>query len=278
MRGLLPTVDGMTLLAAYHTVYNVVGVAVLLPATQWFTRVVERLLPSTQTALQRALDPSALSSPVIAIESARRVVAEVLARTGASVSAALASGANPPAESVAEAAAALEEVRTFLSELGAPPESDAERLRLTSTLHALDHASRLVELAAERGLPLRAAPGSEESGSAAVSLRSMAAAQAIGAAIVGESALSEQASPIGWRVSPEVAAALDEMERAADELRALQRSHRTASLAAVASGELTAADAFARVEAAGRLDRVAQQAWLVAAYLFGRGPHDAPVA
>ena len=77
------SVDGMTLLAAYHTAYNVVGVAVLLPATQWFTRIVERLLPSRQTALQRALDPSALASPVIAVESARRVVADVLATIAA---------------------------------------------------------------------------------------------------------------------------------------------------------------------------------------------------
>ena len=33
-------VDGLTLLAAYHTAYNVVGVAVLLPAIDWFTRLV----------------------------------------------------------------------------------------------------------------------------------------------------------------------------------------------------------------------------------------------
>lgn len=267
MKRLEASVDGMTLLAAYHTAYNVVGVAVLLPAAQWFTRVVERILPSTQTALQRALDPSALASPVVAIESARRVVADVLSRTAASVSAALSGAAAAPA---AGAAAALEEVRSFLSELREPPETDAERFRLTSTLHALDHASRLVELATDGGLPLRPA-GATEAPVAGPFLRSMAAAQAVGGSIVGESALSAQASPIGWRVSDEVAAALVGMEGAARELRALQRSHRAASLAAVAAGELTAADAFAQIEAAGRLDRVAQQAWLSAAHLLGRG-------
>lgn len=95
MRAALASVDGMTLLAAYHTAYNVVGVAVLLPATQSFTRIVERLLPSRQTALQRALDPSALASPVIAVETARRVVADVLTTTTASVSAALSGEARP---------------------------------------------------------------------------------------------------------------------------------------------------------------------------------------
>src|SRR5262249_59014557 len=65
MKVFAASVDGTTLLAAYHTAYNVVGVAVLLPATHSFTRVVERLLPSKQTSLERALDPSALPSPVI---------------------------------------------------------------------------------------------------------------------------------------------------------------------------------------------------------------------
>src|SRR5262245_11830454 len=111
MRALAGSVDGMTLLAAYHTAYNVVGVAALLPATEWFTRLVERVLPSRQTALQRALDPSALANPVIAIETARRVVADVLARTAASVSAALSAGAGSAAPGTA--AAALEEVRHF---------------------------------------------------------------------------------------------------------------------------------------------------------------------
>src|SRR5262249_28736456 len=142
------SIDGMTLLAAYHTAYNVVGVAVLLPATQWFTRVVERILPSRQTALQRALDPSALVSPVIAVETARRVVADVLMKAASSVSAALAGRSGPavPAE-------ALEAVRDFLSELKEPPEAEDEQHRMTSLLHALDHVSRLVELLPDTGGP-----------------------------------------------------------------------------------------------------------------------------
>src|SRR5262245_23283684 len=131
MKVLAASVDGMTLLAAYHTAYNVVGVAVLLPATQWFTRVVERLVPSKQTALQLALDPSALASPVIAVETARRVVADVLTATTASISAALSGGARPAAQDAVAAARTLEEVQDFLSELKEPPETEAEGLRMT---------------------------------------------------------------------------------------------------------------------------------------------------
>jgi phosphate:Na+ symporter len=265
MKAFDASVDGMTLLAAYHTAYNVVGVAVLLPATQWFTRVVERLLPSQQTALQRALDPSALVNSVIAVETARRVVADILTRTAASVSAALSDGAGPSVRDTAAAAAALEEVRDFLSDLKEPPETDAERHRMTSTLHALDHAARLMEVLADGAL------WGQPAGAVQLCTQAMRAAQAVAGSISAESALSEQAEPISWSASSDVAAALTEAEGAARELDALQRDHRATVLASVAPGKLTAADALARIEAVRRLDRIAHHAWRSAAHLLGRG-------
>lgn len=269
MRVFAASVDGMTLLAAYHTAYNLVGVAVLLPATQWFTRVVERLLPSKQTALERALDPNALASPVIAVETARRVVADVLTTTTASISATLSNGGGASAQNTPAAAAALEEVQDFLSKLKAPPETEAERLRMTSTLHALDHTSRLVETMAAGGLP--SAEGPEDLRPAELCTQTLRAAQTIGSSITSECALSAQAAPIGWKMSPEVAAALAEMEGVARELDALQRSHRAATLASVAPGKLTTAEALAQIDAVGRLDRIAHHAWRAAAHLLGRG-------
>lgn len=279
MKTLAGSIDGMTLLAAYHTAYNVVGVAVLLPATQWFTRIVERLLPSRQTALQRALDPSALVNPVVAVETARRVVADVLATTAASVTTTLAASAGRrPAQDRAAAAGALAKVRDFLSELKEPAETEAERLRLTSTLHALEHAARLVEVVAEGGGPVQTADVAHDRRAAELCAKAMRAAQAVGGSITAESALSPQAAPISWSVSSEVAAALAETEGAARELEALQRDDRAATLAAVAPGKLTAAEAFARIDANRRLDRIAHHAWRSAAHLLGRGAPDEPEA
>lgn len=268
MKSFAVSVDGMTLLAAYHTAYNVVGVAVLLPATRWFTGIVERLLPSRETALERALDPSALVNPVIAVETARRVVADVLGRTAAAVSSALSGEAGPATP--APAAAALAEVQDFLSELKEPPETEAERLRMTSTLHALDHAARLVDTLADGGF---GSPPSDPHGFRAVELcrLAMRGARTVCGSITSESALGTQAAPIAWSVSPEVAAALSEMEDATRDLHALQKDHRAVTLASVAPGELTAADAFARIDAARRLDRIAHHAWRSSAHLLGCG-------
>lgn len=268
------TVDGTTLLAAYHTAYNVVGVMVLLPATRWFTRVVERLLPSRETALERALDPNALVNPVIAVETARRVVAEILAETAAPAAARLSGTAHPPAQ--AGAAASLDAVRDFLSELKEPPETEAERQRLTDTLHALDHAARLAANLAGGGLATPMAGGDPDHRAAELCAKALEAAEAVGRSITTESALSAEAAPIGWTVSPEVADALAAAESAARELDLLQRDHRARTLAAVAPGRLTAADAFARIEAVRNLQRIAHHAWRAAAHLLGRGGPEIP--
>lgn len=271
MKHLSASIDGTTLLAAYHTAYNVVGVAVLLPATQWFTRVVERLMPSAETALERALDPNALAHPIVAVEAARRVVADVFTIAVTLVSASLAGRAGDAVQKAVTAAAALEEVRDFLSELQEPPETEAERMRMTSTLHALDHTARIVALL-RSGLPKAGAPS--DGRAAALCDRAMHASRIVGASITAESALSERAEPIGWTVSAEVDAALKEVEHAAKELDAVQHEHRAATLAAVAPGKLTAADALASIDAVRTFDRIAYHAWRASAHLFGRGARD----
>ena len=265
------SVDGTTLLAAYHTAYNVIGVAVLLPAANWFTQFVERLLPSKESAIERVLDPAALVNPVVAVEAARRVVAEALNAIAISVAGALSGGPLRAEPGIATAAAALTRVQDFLSELKEPPETEAERRRLTSTLHALDHASRLAEIFGNDALPGPTAAGAGELRASEICKEAMRGVQTIGDSIGRESALSARAEPIGWSVSAEVGAALAKVENAAEALAAMQRDQRAAILSSVAPGGVTAADALARIDAVRRLDRIAHHAWRAAAHLVGRG-------
>jgi len=83
------------------TAYNVVGVAVLLPVIDSFTRVVERILPERRSVLTRSLDPAALVTPLAAEEAVRRTVARSLGMICGSIGEALASRRD--AASVAEA-------------------------------------------------------------------------------------------------------------------------------------------------------------------------------
>jgi len=281
MRRLASSVDGTTLLAAYHTVFNVVGVAVLLPATQWFTRVVERIMPSKQTAVERALDRSVLANPVVAVEAARRAVADVLKTASASVAAALSGRVDQQGvPGSATAAATLAEVKEFLSELHGPIETETEvdHLHLTNTLHALDHATRMVEnMAAGRFIAAASTPdggATLDLQATALCVRAMRGAEEVGASITAQTALSGHTDPIGWTVSVEVASELAELEAATGELDAIEQDHRGATLAAVAPGGMTAAEALTRIDNVRRLARLAHHAWRAAAHLVGRGMRD----
>src|SRR5499433_2774724 len=116
------TVDGATLLAGYHTAYNVVGVAVLLPLVDRFTRLVERILPERGSPLTRCLDPAALVTPLAAEEAVRRTVARSLGAMCGSIGAALMAtkhGTSIPAGrdavSVTEAGDALRQAQEFMA-------------------------------------------------------------------------------------------------------------------------------------------------------------------
>ena len=66
------TIDSTGLLAAYHTAYNVIGVAVLLPLMGPFTRLIERFVPERGSPFTKYLDPASLRSPMVAVEAVRR--------------------------------------------------------------------------------------------------------------------------------------------------------------------------------------------------------------
>jgi phosphate:Na+ symporter len=59
------------------------------------------------------------------------------------------------------------------------------------------------------------------------------------------------------------------LQHCANTLDELQRSHRSATLGAVANGALTAGEAIIRVDTVRRLDALAHHAWRSAAQLVG---------
>ena len=160
--------------------------------------------------------------------------------------------------------------------MNGPPESEDEQRRLTSTLHALDHASRLAESAAEALEFDKAGRGSEDERAMQLCAQAMrSAASAAGqVAVLPDS--RDRISFADAQRDPDSAAAaavheaLVRLEQYAKALDELQQSHRTATLGAVASGALTAGEAIVRVDAVRRLDALTHHAWRSAAHLLNR--------
>ena len=271
-------IDGVTLLAAYHTAYNVVGVLVLMPVIGWFTRFVERLLPDRTSPLTRCLDPAALATPVAAVEAVRRTVARAIELVCESTGAALApaiGGPSRPAKSagpVTEIADALGKAQDFISEVSGPPETEDEQRRRASTFHALDHATRLAEMACEQPDIAPATKGGPEDARAAqLCAEAMKNAASVVREVAEESALSEHAAPIRFEETPDALSALTKLEQCAKTLGELRSAHRSATLSAAATGALTADKAIVRVDKVRWLEALAHHAWRSAAHLVGRG-------
>jgi phosphate:Na+ symporter len=274
---LAQTVDPTALLAAYHTAYNVIGVAVLLPLMGPFTRLIERFVPERGSPFTKYLDPASLRSPMVAVAAVRRTIERALetlcVATASGLDRAVQGGTvRPVLDDVkrAQASDAMREASAFLSKSDPPPSEEGHEW-FTSTVHALDHASRLAEAVDAIAKTGVATEGAEEARAAALcagSMRDAAAAAANLAVAAGpaHAADDELAAKIAGAAAPagDGSAAL---ERAATALADLKAAHRSATLDMVASGKLTAAQAMARVDAVALMSRLAHHAWRAVAHL-----------
>src|SRR5215470_10448844 len=255
------TVDPVTLVAAYHTAYNVMGVAILLPLIGPFTRVIERIVPDRGSPFTRYLDPAALAaSPIVAVEAARRTVAKVLE--------ALCLSATAPGNGavVRQASQALHQVQAFLSKVTEPMPSDDEHQWFIGTVHALDHTIRLAGAIEESTKVDASLAGPDEQ--CAVKLYTDAMRSAVAGSALLEH-LTVQHTAVAAEAGAKPVEGIEHLARCSRELATLRPHHRRATLDSVASGRLTASEAFANVDAVRLLDQQAHHAWRAAAYLAG---------
>jgi phosphate:Na+ symporter len=272
------TIDATALLAAYHTAYNVIGVAVLLPLMGPFTRAIERFVPERGSPFTKYLDPASLRSPMVAVEAVRRTIERALetlcGATASGLESAVKGSMVRPAIDEAtrlQASHGVRQASDFLSKSDPPP-SEEGHAWFTSTVHALDHASRLAETVDAMAKTGVATDGPEELGAAALCAGSMrdaagAAANLAVAAGPGHAADDRSAKPAsGARAGP-VDDVAQSLERAAKALADLRAAHRSATLEMVASGKLTTAQALARVDAVALMSRLTHHAWRAVAHL-----------
>lgn len=257
-------VDAATLLAGYHTAYNVLGVSMLLPLIQPFSRRVERIVPDRGSAFTRHLDRSVLNVPAVAVEAARRTVSSVLESVCDRVARSVRERGTPAEarETLDAATDALDRSRTFLSRIVEPPTTTTEQRRLAGTLHALDHAARLVEAVGEDGsdVPVADAPEAKD---LAISVMNRAVE------LCRRVQAPQEDADVPAGVSLE--SALQQLATDSAALAELRRAHRQATLDASAAGQIDAEQAINRVEAVRRIDRLAYHAWRATSHLVDRG-------
>jgi phosphate:Na+ symporter len=134
--------DEAVSLAAFHTAFNVLGVALFMPFVRPYAAWVERLVPERRPLLVRHLDRSVAQVGAVAVEAARRAARDI----GAALCDVARRRLRTPTASIERALSdvndSLAEVRRFLGQLATSGEAETYA-RHVSVLHAVDHLERL---------------------------------------------------------------------------------------------------------------------------------------
>lgn len=140
--GLAP---GALVLAAFHTLFIAVGVVLVLPFSERFARLVERLIPERGDPMTQHLDSSLLAIPVVALEASLRALDQIAQRLFDTYAEMLA-GTRPEnlQQTLSQSREALDRCFDFVSRIP-PPGSDVFVAQRIAQLHAIDHLLRFRE-------------------------------------------------------------------------------------------------------------------------------------
>lgn len=146
---LLPGVidsDPELALVGFHTLFNGLGVVVILPVAHAFANLIIRLVPERGPVLTRRLNEALVSQPAIAMQTVTitlcEIIEEVMSTLGQLLSDARDSRASPV--ELGQVSQALREVDLYLDKVVTSPQQGNAHRQHTSALHVSDHLKRIV--------------------------------------------------------------------------------------------------------------------------------------
>ncbi len=248
---------GATSLAAFHTLFIVVGVVLFLPFVSRFARLVERFLPERGEVVTQRLDTSLLSIPEVALEASQRALEQVTLRL-LDVYAEMLSGSGTATHEtrLQQVAPLLNETYDFVSRIEMPADNVVAGAQRIAQLHAIDHLlrfhTRLHDLSQAR-IDL-AQPGYRW---ALENIRQILQ-------------LAQRGLQQG-----DLQAHLEQLESNATQLSGLSRQVRHDLLKETASGLESSANALQRTDTFRSLERIGNHIWRICHYLSqGRATKD----
>ncbi|HUH07182.1 MAG TPA: Na/Pi symporter, partial [Egibacteraceae bacterium] len=135
---------GALALAAFHTTFIALGVAVFLPFVNAFARLIERLVPDKGPRLTRHLDTTLLQAPGVALEATRRALGDTAGEVFDALRDVLggAAGSGDDFRRV-QIHEALDQVQQFLATIPSEPEQERLAQSRMAQMHTIDHLMRL---------------------------------------------------------------------------------------------------------------------------------------
>lgn len=145
--------DAPTALVAFHTLFNIAGVMVMLPFIRHFADVIQRLIPSDTGPLPEPLDRRLLSDPNVAHDAARAAAATIATVQFRRLARSLRDRHATHIGGEPALILATEDLEDFLAHIPLPADGAVTRNRHAALLHLTDHLHRLEHRATQHGRP-----------------------------------------------------------------------------------------------------------------------------
>ncbi|TNF32644.1 MAG: Na/Pi cotransporter family protein [Gammaproteobacteria bacterium] len=132
-------------LVGFHTLYNILGVLIILPFARPFARMIETLIPEQAPIYTHGLEIKLLKEPGIAITAAHAAIKDELLALLNYAKAQLAGTGLDREVNLQELQAALDQTHDYIDQIHLTVESGPDWSRLLAIIHCLDHMQRLHE-------------------------------------------------------------------------------------------------------------------------------------
>lgn len=141
-----------TLLAVFHTLFNLVGVMLIAPFLRPFAKMIEKIYPEQGNPLTMHLDETVAPVTPVALEATKRTLQLITERI-INLTTTIDKKRYVTSETVAELDDALNKASNFLKMINRdsqrPSSTDYERH--ISLLHVIDHLGRIISILQEKG-------------------------------------------------------------------------------------------------------------------------------
>ncbi len=140
-----PSLNAAVALALFHTSFKILGVAVLLPFLEPFSRIVDAVVPGEAPQYAAGLDDNASTIAPVAMEAAHRAQLQMYEGMHRYMTHRLQNpdATDPIPQELDALAVGLARCRDFLEHIHPDPDSESEHQRYLAILHTMDHLERL---------------------------------------------------------------------------------------------------------------------------------------
>jgi len=132
-------------LVAFHTLFNLLSVIIILPFTYQFARIVEKIIPSKEPQFTEKLDKKLLDDPPLALEVARISAQNEVVALFRHINFLLGDLEYGQKADLALLQSSLDQTQNYIDEIKIKQDKDGKWQKLVSLIHLLDHTQRLHE-------------------------------------------------------------------------------------------------------------------------------------